>query len=211
MHRSTMWQIKTLLSYKRSWYINALVVKTLLSNEHAQTIYGNNAIIGDPDVIHLQKPTWSVRESRHATKQGSLRSREPPGRQMPIKRSPERSPSAARVTYDGSSHQPGESSSMMSTPAAEEVHTGVASAVRLPSFWKENPHLWFAQVESAFVIHRITNDETKFRYVILHLDPGVLPLVALLLRHRMESDMSQSKRASLQSWAKPVPHICADF
>jgi len=77
-----------------------------------------------------------------------------------------------------SSQQSGESSGMASTPAAEEVHIGAASAVHLSPFWRENLHLWFAQVESAFVIHRITNDGTKFRYVILHLDPGVLPLVA---------------------------------
>jgi len=97
---------------------------------------------------------------------------------MPISRSPEKTPSAARVMYDDSSQQPGKSSGMASTPAAEEVHIGAASTVRLLPFWRENPLLWFAQVESVFVIHKITNDETKFRYVILYLNSGVLPLVA---------------------------------
>jgi len=50
--------------------------------------------------------------------------------------------------------------------------------VRLPPFWKDNPSLWFAQVEAAFAIHRITGDESKFCYVVLHADQSVLPFVA---------------------------------
>lgn len=51
----------------------------------------------------------------------------------------------------------------------------------MPPFWKENPALWFAQVEAAFAIHRITGDESKFRYVVLHADQSVLPFVADLI------------------------------
>ncbi|XP_018367051.1 PREDICTED: uncharacterized protein LOC108763704 [Trachymyrmex cornetzi] len=51
-------------------------------------------------------------------------------------------------------------------------------AVRLPLFWRDNPQLWFAQVEAAFSIGRISGDESKFRRVVLNLDQSTLPLVA---------------------------------
>ncbi|XP_041975801.1 uncharacterized protein LOC121730727 [Aricia agestis] len=42
--------------------------------------------------------------------------------------------------------------------------------VRVPPFWPEEPEIWFAQVEGQFAISGITNDLTKFNYVIGHLD-----------------------------------------
>ncbi|XP_047543199.1 uncharacterized protein LOC125075530 [Vanessa atalanta] len=42
--------------------------------------------------------------------------------------------------------------------------------VRVPPFWPEEPALWFAQVESQFVLSRITSDETKFYYLVAQLD-----------------------------------------
>ncbi|XP_025991342.1 uncharacterized protein LOC113003955 [Solenopsis invicta] len=63
-----------------------------------------------------------------------------------------------------------------------------AQTVRLPPFWKDNPALWFAQVEAAFAIHRITGDDSKFRYVVLHVDQSVLPLVADLIANPPAQD-----------------------
>jgi len=71
---------------------------------------------------------------------------------------------------------------------AGNVCIEATQAVRLPPFWKGNPQLWFAQVEAAFVINRITSDETKFRYVTLHLDPSVLPLVADIITSPPDGD-----------------------
>lgn len=42
--------------------------------------------------------------------------------------------------------------------------------VRVPPFWPEEPEIWFAQIEGQFAISNITNDATKFNYVIGHLD-----------------------------------------
>lgn len=58
--------------------------------------------------------------------------------------------------------------------------------VKLPPFWRDNPFLWFAQVEAAFAINRITSDESRYRYVVVHLDQTVLPLVADLLTNPKE-------------------------
>lgn len=55
----------------------------------------------------------------------------------------------------------------------------VAQVVKLyPSFWKEKPVLWFAQVEAVFAIARITGDEARFRYTITNLDQTTLPFVS---------------------------------
>lgn len=43
-------------------------------------------------------------------------------------------------------------------------------SVRVPPFWPEEPALWFAQLESQFVLSRITTDETKFCYLVAQLD-----------------------------------------
>lgn len=42
--------------------------------------------------------------------------------------------------------------------------------VKVPPFWPEEPALWFAQVESQFVLSRITTDDTKFCYLVAQLD-----------------------------------------
>ncbi|XP_041982767.1 uncharacterized protein LOC121735862 [Aricia agestis] len=42
--------------------------------------------------------------------------------------------------------------------------------IRLTPFWPEEPALWLTQVESQFVLSRITSDETKFYYLISQLD-----------------------------------------
>ncbi|XP_041980527.1 uncharacterized protein LOC121734154 [Aricia agestis] len=42
--------------------------------------------------------------------------------------------------------------------------------VRVPPFWADEPEIWFAQVEGQFNISGITNDSTKFHYVIAQLD-----------------------------------------
>lgn len=42
--------------------------------------------------------------------------------------------------------------------------------VRIPPFWPEKPTIWFSQIEGQFSMARITDDLTKFHYVLSHLD-----------------------------------------
>jgi len=109
---------------------------------------------------------------------------------MPIDRSPERAASAHSIPEAADQHslQPNRTRSSIPVPSSGNLCIEATQAVRLPPFWKGNPQLWFAQVEAAFVINRITSDETKFRYVTLHLDPSVLPLVADIITSPPDGD-----------------------
>lgn len=61
------------------------------------------------------------------------------------------------------------------------VQIAASSIHKLPPFWKENPKLWFMQVESIFSISGISRDDTKFQYVIANIDSNFLPHVSDIL------------------------------
>ena len=42
--------------------------------------------------------------------------------------------------------------------------------IRVPPFWPEKPAVWFAQLEGQFALSNITQDSTKFYYVISQLE-----------------------------------------
>lgn len=43
--------------------------------------------------------------------------------------------------------------------------------VKIPPFWRDNPELWFCQIEGQFELAGITADSTKYYHVISVLDP----------------------------------------
>ena len=45
---------------------------------------------------------------------------------------------------------------------------------KIPSFFKKDPKLWFAQVESTFRSARITDENTKAHHIIANLDFEVI-------------------------------------
>lgn len=50
-------------------------------------------------------------------------------------------------------------------------------AFKAPIFWESDPALWFAQIESQFMIAGLSSDTTKFHAVVAALEPKVLNCV----------------------------------
>lgn len=47
-----------------------------------------------------------------------------------------------------------------------------AVAIKLPNFWNTQPAIWFTQAEAQFHIRKITDDTTKYYYIVAALDQG---------------------------------------
>ena len=45
-----------------------------------------------------------------------------------------------------------------------------AVAIKLPTFWAQQPEVWFLQAEAQFHICKITDDITKYYHVVAALD-----------------------------------------
>ncbi|XP_054709410.1 uncharacterized protein LOC129219116 [Uloborus diversus] len=54
-------------------------------------------------------------------------------------------------------------------------------AVKIPPIWKTGIKLWFIQVESNFELAKITNDTTKYNYIVAAIDPETLSVVSDIL------------------------------
>ncbi|XP_014211951.1 uncharacterized protein LOC106641889 [Copidosoma floridanum] len=67
-------------------------------------------------------------------------------------------------------------------------HVAAVSRISLPPFCKENPAFWFAKIEAAFDINRITSDSTKLKHVVLNLDSAAEPFVSDLITNPSEHD-----------------------
>ena len=67
-------------------------------------------------------------------------------------------------------------STIIEVPAAGP-EVAASRIPKLPAFWKEEPEVWFLQVEASFQIAGVTQDTTKFQYLVAHLDQSVLFIV----------------------------------
>ncbi|XP_062557439.1 uncharacterized protein LOC134222312 [Armigeres subalbatus] len=54
-------------------------------------------------------------------------------------------------------------------------------SVKLPEFWKTDPHMWFAQAKAQFSLAQVTKDDTKFWHIIAKIDQSVICHVADLV------------------------------
>ena len=68
-------------------------------------------------------------------------------------------------------------------PDGNPNHNINAVKIRVPPFWKNDPELWFLQIEAQFSICNITNDNTKFNTVIGNVDANFLDSVKDIIRN----------------------------
>lgn len=51
-------------------------------------------------------------------------------------------------------------------------------SVKVPPFWAEHPEIWFAQIESQFVVHGVRSDQTRFNTIIGNMESKILSQVS---------------------------------
>ncbi|XP_025263681.1 uncharacterized protein LOC112637690 [Camponotus floridanus] len=84
----------------------------------------------------------------------------------------------------------------MENEAREIVHK---VAVKIPPFWSDEPELWFAQLEGQFILSGITQDSTKYSYVLSQLDSRQIKEVKDIITQTPEADKYETiKRALIQ-------------
>lgn len=85
-----------------------------------------------------------------------------------------------------------------------------AVSLKLPTFWTQQPSVWFAQAEAQFAIRSIVKEETKYYHVVAALDqetatrvmdmlstiPADTPYTQLKKRLQDTFDLSDYERAS---------------
>ena len=75
-----------------------------------------------------------------------------------------------------------------------------AVSVKIPSFWSNDPALWFLQVEAQFTLKNVTSQLSKFHYIVSSLEPQVALHVRTLIFNSPATDPYDAlKTALLQS------------
>ncbi|XP_059225952.1 uncharacterized protein LOC131998017 [Stomoxys calcitrans] len=88
-------------------------------------------------------------------------------------------------------------------PPSNDIGIESARIAKLPPFWKEEPAIWFLQVEATFRLYRITQDSTKYEYLVANLDPSVLFLVKdILMDTANNNKYATMKKRLIDSFAE---------
>lgn len=74
------------------------------------------------------------------------------------------------------------------TNVAAAATSNATVIVKLPDFWKNDPHMWFAQAEAQFNLAQITKDDTKFWHIIAKIDQSIICHVSDLVSNPPAAD-----------------------
>lgn len=69
--------------------------------------------------------------------------------------------------------------------------------VRVPPFYPSKPKLWFASLESQFVLAGVSSDSTKYHYAISHLEPQYVEIVEDIVEGPAASDKYEVLKTEL--------------
>ena len=76
-------------------------------------------------------------------------------------------------------------------------HTVHAVSLKLPTYWPNDPIVWFAQVEAQFLTRNITSQSTQFAYVIASLPPEIAQEIRDLLIYPPTENLYDVLKATL--------------
>ena len=80
-----------------------------------------------------------------------------------------------------------------------------AVALKLPTFWTDKPDLWFCSVEAQFAIRNITQDETKYYYVVSALTNDMASAVSSVLTNPPAKDKYVTLKTALEKFYRVPP------
>lgn len=69
------------------------------------------------------------------------------------------------------------------TPMQPHYAAGVTPHLRLPTFWRADPDLWFCQAEMVFATSRITSSKVKFQLVVPQLEFEISKQVSDIIKN----------------------------
>jgi len=76
-------------------------------------------------------------------------------------------------------------------------------SLKLPEFWMKSPEVWFARVESQFNTRGISQDQTKYDYVVGTLDINTAEEMQAVLTNPPETEKYETlKRALIKTFGK---------
>jgi hypothetical protein len=81
-------------------------------------------------------------------------------------------------------------------------------AVRLPTFWAEQPAVWFAQAEEQVTLAGISSEQTKFHYVISQLEHQYASEVEDIIISPPQRDPYTILKTELVKWLSPLKEEC---
>ncbi|XP_011171157.1 uncharacterized protein LOC105203924 [Solenopsis invicta] len=85
------------------------------------------------------------------------------------------------------------------TNATEERPHIHRVALKIPPFWADEPELWFAQLEGQFMLGGITQDSTKYAYVLSHIETKhAKEIKDLITKPPAENKYENLKKALIQ-------------
>lgn len=80
-------------------------------------------------------------------------------------------------------------------------------SVKIPPFWLEKPEIWFYQVEAQFAIANITQDQTKFNYLVAQLESKFIENIWDIIQSERQ-DKYEAAKDRLLSTFKESEEIC---
>ncbi|XP_049272387.1 uncharacterized protein LOC125758763 [Rhipicephalus sanguineus] len=92
-----------------------------------------------------------------------------------------------------------------STEQASRLQDVSAVQLRLPSFWPQDPQVWFHQVEAQFSLYRIASETTRYYHVASVLPPDVASELSDVLSNPSDRDSFALFRSSSFSTSLVVP------
>lgn len=91
-----------------------------------------------------------------------------------------------------------------SSSTSSAMSSTSAVSIKLPPFWQDEPTLWFSQVESMFSTKGITQDKTKYDYIVSALDnKAALEIKPTIVKPPTEKMYDTIKSVLIAAFDKP--------